>query len=187
MTGVNYHLFELINGAAGRRDGVDDVMEFGATWLIYPVFLVAAALAALSLYRFRLRPVIDLAVTLFFAFAASTVIAHLSAEVRPFQAHTVHQLVAHGPGVSLPSDQATAAFALAVGVGLFLHRGWGWVLAVAALVVGFARVWVGVHYPGDVAAGAMIAVLAGLTVIASRRIRETVVRSGHERSAMSNG
>jgi undecaprenyl-diphosphatase len=32
---VNYHQFELINQRAGRADGVDDVMEFTATWLIY--------------------------------------------------------------------------------------------------------------------------------------------------------
>jgi undecaprenyl-diphosphatase len=184
---VNYHLFELINSAAGRHDGVDDVMEFAATWLIYAMFLVAAALAALSLHRRRLRPVIDLALTLFFAFAASTIVAHLSTEVRPFETHTVRQLVAHGPGTSLPSDHATAAFALAAGVGLFLHRGWGWVLALAALVVGFARVWVGVHYPGDIAAGAVIAVLSGLTVLAGRRIQKTVAGDSRERSAMSNG
>ena len=181
---MNYNLFELINDAAGRHDGVDDVMEFAATWLIYPMFLVTAALAALSLYRFRLRPVIDLALTLFFAFAASTIVTDVSTEVRPFQTHPVHQLVAHGPGASMPSDHATAAFALAVGVALFLHRGGGGVLAVAALVVGFARVWVGVHYPGDIVAGAAIAVLAGSMVVAGRRIRETVVYSGHERSAM---
>ncbi|MGX6607325.1 phosphatase PAP2 family protein [Micromonosporaceae bacterium Da 78-11] len=167
---MNYQLFELINGAAGRHDGVDDLMEFGATWLIWPVFALAAALAGVELYRRRLRQVVDLGVTLVLAFVASTVLAHLSTEVRPFQTHAVHQLVAHGPGASLPSDHATAAFALAVGVGLFLHRGWGWVLAVAAFAIGFARIWVGVHYPGDVAAAALIAVLAGLVVQTARRV-----------------
>jgi len=32
---VNYQLFELLNGPAGRFDAVDDVMEFAATRLIY--------------------------------------------------------------------------------------------------------------------------------------------------------
>lgn len=184
---MNFQVFEMINNAAGRHDAIDDMMEFGATWLIYPMFAITAVLAALALYRHRLRPVLGLGLTLFLSFAASTILAHVSTEVRPFQTHAVHQLVAHGPGTSLPSDHATAAFALAVGVGLFLHRGWGWTLAIAALLVGFARVWVGVHYPGDVAAAAVIAVLAGLSVLAVRRIRATAARPGQERQAMPNG
>jgi undecaprenyl-diphosphatase len=161
---VNYQLFEMLNHDAGRFDGLDDVMEFAATWLIYLAFAVTAALVALALYRRRLRPVFELGVTLALAFVAATAVAHVSTELRPFQTHHVHQLIAHEPGVSLPSDHATAAFALAFGVGLFLHRGWGAVLAVAALAVGFARIWVGVHYPSDIAAAAMIAGLAALEV-----------------------
>jgi undecaprenyl-diphosphatase len=184
---VNYHLFELINDAAGRDDGVDDLMEFAATWLIYPMFAIAAALAGLQLYRRRLRPVIELGVTLFLAFAAGTILAHVSTEVRPFQTHAVHQLVGHEPGASLPSDHATAAFALAVGVGLFLHRGWGLVLAAAAVLVGFSRVWVGVHYPGDIAAAVLIAVVAGLTVVVSRRVRRSMESAPPDRLTMPNG
>jgi undecaprenyl-diphosphatase len=161
---VNYHLFELINQRAGRADGVDDVMEFAATWLIYAVFAVGAALVAVALYRRQLRPVAEIGAALILAFAAAVGLAHLSREPRPFQAHQVHQLIAHGAGVSMPSDHATAAFAIAFAVGMFLHRRWGVVLAVVAVVIGVARVWVGVHYPGDILASAVIAALAVLEV-----------------------
>lgn len=182
---MNYQLFELINGTAGRHDGFDDVMEFCAVWLIYAMAAVTAVLAALALYRRRVQRVVELGVTLFLAFAAGTILAHSSSEVRPFQTHAVHQLIAHPPGTSLPSDHATAAFAFAVGVGLFLHRGWGWVLAVAALAVGFSRVWVGLHYPGDIAAGAVIAVLAGLLVVFGRLLRLVLVPSTTHRATSS--
>jgi undecaprenyl-diphosphatase len=162
---VNYHLFELLNREAGRFDGLDDTMEFAATWLIYGVFAVAAVLVGRSLYRRRLRPVLELGGTLLIAFVAATGLSHLNSQVRPFQTHRVHQLIQHDPGVSLPSDHATAAFALAFGVGLFLHRGWGLVLLFAALVIGVSRVWVGVHYPGDIAVAALIAGLAAGTVV----------------------
>jgi undecaprenyl-diphosphatase len=179
---VNYHLFELLNGAAGRNDGVDDAMEFAATWLIYGVFAVAAVIVGRALADRRWRAVLRLAATLFFAFAMATVLAHLNDQVRPFQSHPVHQLIPHGPGVSLPSDHATAAFALAFGVFAFLHRRWGLVLTVAALAIGVARVWVGVHYPGDILAGAAIALLAVLEVlgyeVAARRRSELVGRGG---------
>jgi undecaprenyl-diphosphatase len=163
---VNYQLFEMINGLAGRADSVDDVLEFAANWLIYGVFGVVAVLVAVAVRRRRLRPAVRLGAALFLAFAAATILGHLSGEVRPFQGHSVHQLVAHEPGASMPSDHATAAFTLAFGVLAFFDRRWGVVLTAAAVAIGFARVWVGVHYPGDVLAGAIIAGLAVLTVAA---------------------
>jgi undecaprenyl-diphosphatase len=161
---VNYQLFALINGPAGRCDGLDDAMEFAAARLIYVIFAVSAVLGAMALYRRRLRPVLELGVALLLAFAGAALLAHLSEQVRPFQSHHVHQLIAHDPGISLPSDHATAAFALALGVYAFLSRRWGVILGLAALAVGYSRVWVGVHYPGDILAAAVIAGLAVLEV-----------------------
>lgn len=166
---MNYQLFELINGAAGRVDSVDDVLEFAATWLIYPVFAVAALLVGRALLERRMRPVVQLGAALVLAFGFAVVLSHFNGQVRPFQSHQVHQLIAHDPGVSLPSDHATAAFTLAFGVYAFLSRRWGAVLTAAAVVIGFARVWVGVHYPGDIVAGAIIGGLAVLAVVAAAR------------------
>ena len=66
--------------------------------------------------------------------------------------------------MSLPSDHATAAFAVAFGTYAFLSHRWGVLLGVGALAVGFSRVWVGVHYPGDILAAAIISVLAVLAI-----------------------
>jgi undecaprenyl-diphosphatase len=154
----------MINSLAGRADSLDDAMEFAATWLIYAVFAVSAGLVAFALYRRRPREVIQLGVTLFFAFAMATILGQLSSEQRPFQSHLVHQLIPHEPGVAMPSDHATAAFALAFGICAFLSRRWRLVLTVAALVIGVARIWSGVHYPGDILAAAIIAALAVLAV-----------------------
>ncbi|MFJ6198243.1 phosphatase PAP2 family protein [Micromonospora sp. NPDC092111] len=165
---VNYRLFELINGPAGRIDAVDDVMEFAATWLVYLIFAASTVPVAVALYRRRIPPVLELGVALVLAFAAATVLAHLNGQLRPFQSHQVHQLIAHDPGVSLPSDHATAAFTLAFGIYTFLNHRWGVILGVSALAVGIARVWVGVHYPGDIAAAAAIASLAVAAVALGR-------------------
>jgi undecaprenyl-diphosphatase len=178
LAAVNYQLFHLLNSGAGRFDGLDDVMEFMATWLIYLVFAIAAALVAAELYRRRLRPVLELGSTLVLAFAAATLLSMVSREVRPFQTHPVHQLIAHDPGASLPSDHATAAFAVAFGVGLFLSRGWGVLLAVLAIAIGFSRIWVGVHYPGDIVAAVVIAGLAAAEVAVWSRWRRDPARAG---------
>jgi undecaprenyl-diphosphatase len=163
---VNYRLFEMINSLADRADNVDDIMEFAATWLIYAVFAASAGVVGVALYRRRLRPVLELGTTLVLAFAMAAILGRLSSEQRPFQSHQVHQLIAHGPGVSMPSDHATAAFALAFGIYAFVDRRWGLAFTAAALLIGLARVWSGVHYPGDILAGTIIAALAALEVVA---------------------
>ncbi|MCO1593685.1 phosphatase PAP2 family protein [Micromonospora sp. RHAY321] len=157
---MNYRLFELVNGHAGRVDGIDDMMEFAAQYLIYLVFSIAAVLGAVTLRRGRLRPVIALGAALAVGFLGTLIVSHLNGEVRPFQTHHVHQLIAHDNGVSLPSDHATAAFTVAFGVRVFLSKGWGILLAVLATMIGASRVWVGVHYPADILAGLAIAALA---------------------------
>lgn len=169
---MNYHIFEIINGWAGRSDGLDDLMEFLATTLIYAIFALTALLCGYALYRRRIRAVVLTAVALALAFAAALVTSHLSHEVRPFQSHRVVQLIPHEAGVALPSDHATAAFTMAFAIGVFVHRGWAIVLAVAAAAIGFGRVWVGVHYPGDIAAAVLIAVAAvAVTAAADRYLR----------------
>ncbi|GIF06998.1 hypothetical protein Asi03nite_45360 [Actinoplanes siamensis] len=57
----------------------------------------------------------------------------------------------------------------------FLSRRWGVVLTLAAAAVGVARVWAGVHYPADIAAGAAIGLLAVGAVAAYRRSRISAI------------
>ncbi|WP_436531593.1 phosphatase PAP2 family protein [Actinoplanes sp. HUAS TT8] len=177
---MNYQLFQLLNGLAGRVDSVDDLMEFAAELLIFVSFAITGWLAARSWWQGRRRPVIDLGGALAIAFLMGTALSRLNHQVRPFQTHQVTQLIAHDPGVSLPSDHATAAFAMAFAVAAFLHRRWGVALTVIAAAVGFARVWVGVHYLGDIAAAAIIAALGVGTVVLLRRLSpdEVTARRG---------
>ncbi|OKI65995.1 phosphatase PAP2 family protein [Micromonospora sp. CB01531] len=156
---MNYHLFELINAAAGRSDPVDDIFEWAAMWLIF-VLGVVAAVPVLCSVRSRPAAVVRVAGALAVAFVVGQVVAAVSTEVRPFQTHSVHQLIPHAAGPSLPSDHATAAFAVAFAVGAFLSRRWGVALTVLATIIGFARVWAGVHYPADILAGVFIAAAA---------------------------
>jgi membrane-associated phospholipid phosphatase len=64
---------------------------------------------------------------------------------------------------SFPSGHAASAFAFAAGVAAEAPQA-GVALNVAAAVVAYSRVHTGVHYPGDVVAGALLgAILAQVT------------------------
>jgi membrane-associated phospholipid phosphatase len=64
---------------------------------------------------------------------------------------------------SFPSGHTASAFAFASAVGEEAPSTW-LALHAAAALVGYARVHTGVHYPSDVAAGAVLGALCGWTV-----------------------
>lgn len=66
----------------------------------------------------------------------------------------VHLLVGCTRSFSLPSNHASNMFAVAT-VGWLGFRRWRWALFVLAAGVAYSRVYVGVHYPADVLAGAL--------------------------------
>ena len=97
--------------------------------------------------------------------AVGQLISHVWIRERPFDAHPL-QTVLLVPGSSepsFPSDHATAAFAVAFSV-LLVGRRLGVVFVLAAVTIAMSRIFVGVHYPGDVAAGALIGLLSSLVV-----------------------
>lgn len=110
-------------------------------------------------------------------------VSHLVAEPRPYYTLPgVEVLVPRANDFSFPSDHATTAGAVIVGLWLS-RRYW---LTAAATVVGlflcFARVYVGAHYPGDVAGGLVLGavvmlVLAPVGIALFRTVIQAVGRT----------
>lgn len=77
---------------------------------------------------------------------------------------SVNTLIACGTGFSFPSSHAANHFGLAVFlITLFAHK-WKYMTGLAllwAFSISFAQVYVGVHYPGDVAFGAILGSMTG--------------------------
>ncbi|MBP7389472.1 MAG: phosphatase PAP2 family protein [Chitinophagales bacterium] len=69
-----------------------------------------------------------------------------------------------GSGYSFVSSHATNHFALAVFLSFVTieRKKWMPVLFIWAIFVSFSQVYVGLHFPGDVAAGALLGTLIGL-------------------------
>ena len=72
-------------------------------------------------------------------------------------------LIAPPSGYSLPSGHTLTAFiAATVLTRAPIARGWKVAAWVAAIAIAFSRLYLFVHFPTDVLAGAVIGVLAGL-------------------------
>ncbi len=89
---------------------------------------------------------------------------HALGRVRPCTAlENVHLLVNCGSGGSMPSSHAANWFAMMMVAFLFHRRSWRIMLPLAT-AVGFSRIYNGVHYPGDVLAGAILGAGTGFAV-----------------------
>lgn len=100
---------------------------------------------------------------------SSRVIKPLVARIRPCNEITLVNDIIHrvpcGSGYSFPSAHATNHFAIAVFlIFVFYHR-WKPILPIGlfwAFIISFSQIYVGVHYPIDTMAGAILGTLIGL-------------------------
>jgi undecaprenyl-diphosphatase len=98
---------------------------------------------------------------------ASGVAKPLIGRERPYAAQlvtarTVETQPAIGP--SFPSGHAATAVAGAL-AGSRVVPGAGWLLWALASLMAYSRVYVGVHYPSDIAAGALLGAVCALLVL----------------------
>lgn len=113
------------------------------------------------------------------ALLANQVISHIWERPRPTVTHPDAHLYFVQPSgdPSFPSDHAAASFAIAVAVFLVSRRV-GIAFLVAAIAIGMARVLIGLHYPGDIAAGALVGFGSAMAVHhLARRPLISVVRA----------
>lgn len=177
---MDYVLERLINAPAGHQPAVDTAMILLA-WSSEGIFiaLVVTWLAIGIIRRSWIESQAALLALLGsgIALAINQVIPHIWFRPRPFVSHpgTVHVLLSHSRDASFPSDHAAAAFAIA-SLLFWVHRKLGVVALILALAICYARVYVGDHYPGDVLAGAVVGVLAAVSLGAACHRYEGTIR-----------
>lgn len=126
------------------------------------VFLLAAVVL-LCIPRTRKLGLAALLALAIGALCTNVVLKHLVGRTRPWlDVAGLIPLVAEGDPNSFPSGHTCAAFAFAAALASGLRRLWGKVgVFLLAVLMGFSRLYVGVHYPSDVLAGMVIGLLAG--------------------------
>ena len=170
---MDWNWFKHVNSFEQSTSWLHGVMRWDAKYgvLVFAALLVIGYLLARRAQDALRRVAADVwaAGAALVAVAIAQPINHVVARDRPFVAHPgVHTLIKHAADNSFPSDHATAVGAVAAG--LWLVNKWlGGIATLLALILAFSRVYVGVHYPGDVggglALGVVVALLGALVVI----------------------
>src|SRR3954468_2056652 len=170
----DYQIFRWANDLAARHDGFEDSLRayVHASEALF-------ALGVVALFIFGIPRIRRAAVAAVLSAGLALLVAHFVAaavdRARPFVDHPhAHLFLAHAADPGFPSDHATGAFA--IGFALVLRdRVLGIVALVLALVLSIGRVALGVHYPSDVFAGALLGLAAAL-VLWTPPLRERIDR-----------
>ncbi|CAM2870724.1 undecaprenyl-diphosphatase [Paenibacillus sediminis] len=160
VTNLDYQIFQMINDQAIRHGSLNGFMCFFAQDAQY-LLLLGMIIYWFTRNRLNRMMAIEAAISVLLGMGISFVIGHFLYRDRPFVDHTVIQLIKHAANASFPSDHAIGAFAIATMFLLYGKR-MRFVWIIIAALIGFSRVWTGVHYPTDVIAGAIIGIVCSV-------------------------
>ena len=157
----NISLFFLIFGLNNHSGVLDDLMIFGARYLIFVAFLLTLFLIfkgttaekkafLLAILALPITVLIIMGIHLFFI------------EPRPFVTFHFTPLYPFNPDASFPSRHASFMSILAFSY-LYFKSKWSMLFLLLMVWVGISRVYVGVHYPIDILGGVLVGIVSLIT------------------------
>lgn len=158
---INQQLFLKIN--AGLDTNIDRI-EFAMVCADYLLYLVPLLLICMWLWGNSDSKKVAMKSTLvaFSALALAQMIGFIYPHPRPFMIALGHTFIPHVADASFPSDHMTLFSAIAVTMFVAKHYVKAVILIVMSLLVAWARIFLGVHFPLDMVGAVM---LSGLTLL----------------------
>ncbi|MDP3112288.1 MAG: glycosyltransferase family 39 protein [Thermodesulfovibrionales bacterium] len=168
---IDTSLFSYIN--RGLQNSIFDVAMPVITDKYYFLILILMAWLLIKDKKRALIPIALTVISVALSDWTSNILKHVIERLRPCNAlETVNLLVGCSDSFSMPSNHAANAFAVifalsyqSIGDPTSRKKWLRWLLLSIALVVGFSRVYVGVHYPADVIVGAFTGIIISILVI----------------------
>ncbi|HGP2716153.1 TPA: undecaprenyl-diphosphatase [Salmonella enterica] len=160
---LNRSWFLSLNAAPGTPAGL---IIFATVCAQYTLFIIPLTL----LWHWFLggekghRQALFSLVTILVALGLGFICTTLSFHPRPFMVPLGHTWIYHAPETSFPSDHATLFFSAGLSLLLAGAKRSGGLILFLSLLVAWSRVFLGVHFPLDMAGAALVSVLACLLV-----------------------
>jgi len=179
---MDQQIFTLINNFAFKNYFLDQIEIFSTRYLFFLLF----AVAVLVVFKNGKRAIIAGFFSLVLVLLSDKFLNLIIPQPRPFVVETAVKLLVKPPlDSSFPSTHAAISAAAATLIFYFsasrLLRAAGIVVAV---LVGFSRIFVGVHYPSDVLLGWVLGFF--LSTIAVKLTSSSSLSSSSLRSSESN-
>ncbi|WP_019419933.1 undecaprenyl-diphosphatase [Paenibacillus sp. OSY-SE] len=165
MSFSQYHIdvFRAINDLGKQFASLNPVAVFVAEYMLY--FLVLGMLVYWFTRTGKNRMMV---IQAGLAFVLAEILGKMAGQLythhQPFaELPHVNKLIEHAIDNSFPSDHTILFFSICVSFWL-VRKKEGWLWLGIACCVAVSRIWVGVHYPVDVAAGAMLGIVSALFI-----------------------
>ena len=154
---------------------LDEMMQFvsslgnkGMVWIGIGILLLLLGVKNKKRRNGGLLVLLSLAVNFL---ACNVILKPLVDRTRPYYVLDYTPLIPPVGDPSFPSGHTSASFAAATAI-YAINRKWGLAAYLLAAVMGFSRLYLGVHFPTDVLAGALVGTAAALAVVRLWRRKE---------------
>lgn len=154
----NVSLFFLVFGLSSHISFVDNLMIFGARYLVFAGFLLNLFLIFKGTNRER-KAFILIILALPIAILIIMGIHLFFFEPRPSVTLHITPLYPYKPDASFPSRHASFMSIIAFSY-LYFKSKWSSLFLLLMIWVGISRVYVGVHYPIDILGGILVGIVS---------------------------
>ncbi|MBJ8116116.1 MULTISPECIES: undecaprenyl-diphosphatase [Bacillus] len=157
----NIDIFRAINDLGKQYSFLNSTMVFLAEYMVYILALIILAYWFTGARKSRVM-VIQAMIAFVIAEVTGKIAGKFHLNYQPFAAlPDVNKLIDHTVDNSFPSDHTILFFSICFSFWL-VRKKTGWLWLILAFCVAISRIWVGVHYPFDVAVGALIGCISAV-------------------------
>jgi undecaprenyl-diphosphatase len=165
---LNQDWFLILNANSHTPAWLIQVAVFVACWWVVAIPILLFLLWRRSLER-RREEILLVCGSLVFSMVISSIIRSIWVHPRPFMDGIGHAWIYHVSNGSIPSNHATVFFTLGFSLLAIGRRSMGALALLAGVLVGAARVFLGVHYPLDIIGACVVSGVACVVVLVSMR------------------
>ncbi|MFQ6176821.1 undecaprenyl-diphosphatase [Bacillus paranthracis] len=157
----NIDIFRAINDLGKQYSFLNPTIVFLAEYMVYILALIILTYWFIGSRKSRMM-VIQAMVAFVIAEVIGKIAGKFHLNYQPFAVlPDVNKLVDHAVDNSFPSDHTILFFSICFSFWL-VRKKTGWLWLILALCIAISRIWVGVHYPFDVAVGALIGCISAV-------------------------
>lgn len=157
---MNYQIFQFLHSFANQHWSLNWLFVFFAQYLAYILVVVFVFLIFWSYRNWKERFNLVYFSVLSLLISNGLVVGIIRFfyyNPRPFKLLEFEPLISYIDSSSIPSGHTSAFFAFAVLV-FFTNRKYFWYFLIGAIIMGIARIIVGVHWPADILIGIAVGV-----------------------------
>lgn len=181
---MDFFIFQQINKLAGKWLFLDTLGIFFAKYLGYFLIFLLFLFLLKNFKKYWPMIIQGFLAAILARFGFTELIRLFLNRPRPFVENHINLLLNHSASSSFPSGHAAFFFALSTVVLLYNKKvhprpkfwwGAGLLFFLASFLISISRVFVGIHWPSDILAGAAIGIFSGwLIILFSQKFSSTV-------------